>query len=54
MVRPEYKNNLRILIITITESEIEIERKTPSWAWVWDLLVITTQCEHLHFSQHYI
>ena len=43
MLRPEYENNLRILIITIPESEIEIERKTPSW--VWDLLVITTQCD---------
>ena len=47
MLRPEYENNLRILIITIPESEIEIEHKTPSWvwAWVWDLLVITTQCD---------
>ena len=42
MLRPVYKNNLRILIITIPESEIEIEHKTPSWVWAWDLLVITT------------
>ena len=27
MLRPEYENNLRILIITIPESEIEIEHK---------------------------
>ena len=40
MLRPEYENNLRILIITIPESEIEIDHKTPSW--VWDLLVIST------------
>ena len=41
MLRPEYENNLSILIITIPEFEIEIQHKTPSW--VWDLLVITTQ-----------
>ena len=40
MLRPEYENNLKILIITIPKSEIEIEHKTQSW--VWDLLVITT------------
>ena len=44
MLRPEYENNLRILIITVPESEIEIEYKTLSWAWVWDLSVIITQC----------
>ena len=44
MLRPEYENSLRILIIIIPESEIEIAHKIPSWvwAWVWDLLVITT------------
>ena len=43
-LRPEYENNLKILIITIPESETEIEHKPPSWvwAWVWDLIVITT------------
>ena len=35
-LRPEYENNLKILIITIPESENEIELKTQ------DLLVITT------------
>ena len=29
-LRPEYENNLKILIITIPESETEIELKTPS------------------------
>ena len=41
MLRPEYENNNRILIITIPGSEIEIVYKTASW--VWDLLVITTK-----------
>ena len=59
MLRPEYENNLRILIFTIPESEIESWAQTLSW--VWDLLVIITHnlfkpylCEKAQFKSYWL